>query len=103
MYTRCYSLNVDINAFIPQGALPDYIEGDDFMATFYECISLKGTISKQTAKYLWNSARMSTLFYNGQIGNNKCFEGCSSLDLTKIPASWGGTASNDIIIKSINE
>jgi hypothetical protein len=46
---------------------------------------------------------MSTLFYNGQIGNNKCFEGCSSLDLTKIPASWGGTASNDIIIKSINE
>lgn len=97
MYARCYSLDVDINGLIPQGALPDYIEGNDFQATFYDCRSLKGTISKQTAKYLWNSARMSNQFQNGQLKNNLCFAGCSDEIRAQVPECFGGTASNEDI------
>lgn len=90
MYENCKKLAVDLNTLIPvvQGSLGPY----NVKKTFYNCQKLTGTIP---ADRLWNNP---FVVFNT---TSDCFTLCRGLDLTSIPASWGGSADDSIIDRRI--
>ena len=62
--------------------------------TFKGCAKLTGTLN---ANKLWNNKNI--LWCN----TGSTFAGCSDEIRAQVPVSWGGTASDDIIEKSLEE
>ena len=87
-FAGCTNLAVDINKFIPDSGLYQPLS---LYQTFRGCVKLYGTISNFTKSQLWNNP---TVKFTNQID---CFLECSDELRAQIPASWGGTASDDII------
>jgi hypothetical protein len=98
MFCRCYSLTKDVNSFIPDGIYETNKKvHEQCIATFAECTNLTGTITEKTASVLWNT-------WNGTgTSTNNCFAECNNELRVQIPKVWGGTASNNIIEKSLEE
>ena len=61
---------------------------------FYQCEILTGIVP---ADKLWNNKQVTW------TGTSTCFDQCSDEIRSQVPVSWGGTASDDIIEKSLEE
>ena len=87
---NCQKLNYDINTLMPYDNYPSITNYTD---AFINCKLLSGTINP---KVFWNNEYVK--FTEGSSGNHyRVFQGCL-LIRDQAPASWGGTASDDIII-----
>ena len=91
-FAGCTNLAVDINKFIPDSGLYQPLS---LYQTFRGCVKLYGTISDFTKSQLWNNPIVK---FTNQID---CFLECSDELRAQIPASWGGTASDDIIKSNV--
>ena len=87
-FAGCTSLEADVLTLLPWHGF--FGVNVAMNGTFTNCSKITCSDYKMLADMLWNSATKFTK-------TSKTFKGCTSLDLTKIPRSWGGTASDDII------
>lgn len=98
MFQDCESLEADLLKILPSiGFINKIIKwgtNDPSIAygsyIFYNCKSLTCSDYNKLANILWNDT--SKIFENYK----NIFKSCTSLDLTKIPIAWGGTANIDI-------
>jgi hypothetical protein len=92
-FTNCPKLAVDINSLLPvQGFKAGSTIG--VARLFKGCLNLTGTVP---ANKLWNDTSIDWQ------NTSEAFTGCSAEIMAQVPASWGGTASDDIIEKSLEE
>lgn len=88
-FTGCKNLNIDINNLI---RYPFKTNNIRLIKTFTGCEKIHGDIP---ADKLWN-------YKYGSFITESTFSDCTSLDLTKIPASWGGTGPEPAIDPGID-
>lgn len=83
IYKDNKNLAINVVKLLPDNGFSDkYI---DVTNLFQSCSSLSCNNYEKIANILWNDT--SKIWLN----TSNCFAGCTSLDLTKIPDSWGGT------------
>jgi hypothetical protein len=82
IYSACGKLSRDVLSLLPTNGFSDkYI---DVTNLFQSCSNLSCSDYGKLANILWNDT--SKIWLN----TSNCFVRCTSLDLTKIPVSWGG-------------
>lgn len=93
LYVGCTSLNIDIKNLQP---VCDFIKGQQLSVArlFQRCTLLKGTVN---ASKWWNNHNITWK------NTSSAFIGCSDEIRAQVPVSWGGTASDDIINKTLEE
>lgn len=94
-FQGCENLDISISKLLPSYGFTNTIIG--FSLVFRNMKKLKGTITEKHANYLWNNKHV----YWEDV--NTVFSGCSDEIRAQVPVSWGGTASDDIIEKSLEE
>lgn len=82
-YYNCSNLSVDVLTLLPQAGFCNHII--DIYHVFRNCNLITCSDYEALGKILWNDTSINW------TNINKCFTGCTSLDLSKIPFSWGGT------------
>lgn len=88
IFNNCSSLNVDINSLIPkQGFLHKEINVENL----FNSTAISGNVP---ANLLWNDSNITWK------NTSNTFSNCSDEIRAQVPVSWGGTASNNIIIKN---
>ena len=92
VFHNCIALEGNIANFFPFNGFASPIVFLD--RTFKGCAKLTGTLN---ANKLWNNKNI--LWCN----TGSTFAGCSDEIRAQVPVSWGGTASDDIIEKSLEE
>jgi hypothetical protein len=96
-FNNNYKLSVNIEKLFPTGGFTsDTVE---IFSTFNNTYKLSGKVPDNI---LWNSGKkFDIVSMNGGSPVALPFVGCSLAD--QVPVSWGGTASDDIIEKSLKE
>jgi hypothetical protein len=95
VFTGDTNLERDINDFFPkQGFSSTNIM---IRALFSYCKKITGIVPSDK---LWNDSKINWVFSNA---TDRPFKYCSNELRAQVPVSWGGTASNDIIEKSLEE
>ena len=92
VFHNCIALEGNIANFFPKNGFVGPIVYLD--RTFKGCAKLTGT---PPANMLWNNTHIRW------VNTKEAFTGCSDEIRAQVPVSWGGTASNDIIEKSLEE
>ena len=93
--TNCQSLEYSINSLFSQKV---YTHITSFTDAFYGCKKLTGIIDPNI---FWNNKYIT--WVDGASGNHyRTFHNCTLIN-SQAPLSWGGTASNDIIEKRLEE
>lgn len=82
-YAHCRNLETDVLNLLPDCGFSGRIINMEYV--FYNCDKLTCSDYNKLAEMLWDDNTVKWLNTSG------CFTGCSSLDLSKIPTSWGGT------------
>ena len=92
MFAGCNKLSINIEDIF---YYPFYTKDQEINinSIFLNCYNLSGVVP---ADKLWNNKDVKWL------NTSKAFSGCSGL-IDQIPSSWGGTASDDIIEKSVEQ
>ena len=92
VFHNCIALEGNIANFFPKNGFVGPIVYLD--RTFKGCAKLTGT---PPANMLWNNTHIRW------INTVSTFAGCSDEIRAQVPVSWGGTASDNIIEKSLEE
>ena len=81
-YDNCSNLSVDVLTLLPRAGFCN--RNIDVYRMFGNCSSITCDDYDTLGDILWNDTSKKW------INTNRCFIGCTSLDFSKIPVSWGG-------------
>jgi hypothetical protein len=95
IFRYCPNLVFNLSDVLPDS---DFISDSITVGNFIQhCMYMKLGDATKVAKRLWNNSNVTWKSFES------AFKYCSEEVRAQVPASWGGTASNDIIEKSLKE